>query len=155
MAKQEIKTLTAGKIKPTVVDNFDKSQGMLSNSRITQKENLTPRKKRKTKRKKQEVPPKHDHQEGRFPGFVLICHYCNVKGHIRPKCYKYIKQCKWGKMNQKIERKNVMKVWIRNNELWGIEHNGIIWLKKSGDKYVVIKSQLVEQNSSKEFWQGS
>ncbi|KAK1567700.1 hypothetical protein Q3G72_015394 [Acer saccharum] len=40
--------------------------------------------------------PKHAHQKGNFSKFIPVCHYCNVVGHIRPKCYEYARQCKLG-----------------------------------------------------------
>ena len=40
--------------------------------------------------------PKHAHPKGNFSKFIPVCHYCNVVGHIRPKCYEYVRQCKLG-----------------------------------------------------------
>ena len=34
---------------------------------------------------------KHAHPKGNFSKFIPVCHYCNVVGHIRPKCYEYIR----------------------------------------------------------------
>ena len=38
--------------------------------------------------------------------FVPTCHYCGVYGHIRPKCFKYIKHCR---INSMIEKKRLRR----------------------------------------------
>ena len=31
---------------------------------------------------------------GKFIKFIPICHHCNMVGHIRPRCFKFIRKCK-------------------------------------------------------------
>ena len=31
---------------------------------------------------------------GKFLKFIPICHHCNMIGHIRPRCFEYIRKCK-------------------------------------------------------------
>ena len=38
------------------------------------------------------------HEHGMNFYFVPTCHYCGVYGHIRPKCFKYIKHCRINSM---------------------------------------------------------
>ena len=32
---------------------------------------------------------------GKFLKFIPICHHCNMVGHIRPRCFEYIRKCKF------------------------------------------------------------
>ncbi|KAK0576480.1 hypothetical protein LWI29_018140 [Acer saccharum] len=90
--------------------------------------------------------PMHAHGHGMIPNFVPTCHFCGVNGHIRPKCFRYIKMCRVKSMIEKkkarasmhahrkeeihlhnpmtsrslepltTRKKNVISMWIRKNE---------------------------------------
>ena len=55
--------------------------------------------------------------------FVLICHYCNMSGHIRPKCYKYKKILRMKKIEPYYKPRTAPKIKIDldnklSNRLW-------------------------------------
>src|SRR5579862_7286688 len=50
--------------------------------------------------------PMTSHEYGMISYFVPTCHYCGVYGHIRPKCFKYIKHCR---INSMIEKKRLRR----------------------------------------------
>jgi hypothetical protein len=43
---------------------------------------------------------------GMIPHFIPTCHFCGVDGHIRPNCFRYIKQCRVESM---MERKRLRR----------------------------------------------
>ena len=59
-----------------------------------------------------------------------------MKGHIRPRCYEYIKK-----------KLSVRKVWIRKDELKEVKCGGTVRLKKISDEYVIISSPWVKESS--------
>ena len=63
-------------------------------------------------------------------GFIPTCHYCRRPGHIRPRCFKYIKAIKQERIpkpistkcfkrtpKSKVEVQKTKKVWIRKSDL--------------------------------------
>ncbi|KAK1588131.1 hypothetical protein Q3G72_020129 [Acer saccharum] len=53
--------------------------------------------------------PMTSHEYGMNSYFVPTCHYCGVYGHIRPKCFKYIKHCR---INSMIEKKRLRRAHL-------------------------------------------
>ena len=148
LAEKSLKALTNESKKPSVEVVCDKHIGESSVSEIVRKGEPAARRKRRNKKKRGLVSPCHDHQQGIFPKFILVCHFCSKEGHIRPRCYKYIKQCNQARRLQK----NVRKIWIRKDELREIERGESVRLKKKGNEYVIdISSQVEEASTSKEF----
>ena len=69
--------------------------------------------------------------------FILICHFCNRPGHIRPKCFEYqntFKMGRFGKYNYKsrvavykpmnapkhkidLKTNHVKKIWVKKSDL--------------------------------------
>ena len=43
----------------------------------------------------------HAQGHGMIPHFIPTCHFCGVDGHIRPKCFRYIKMCRVKSMIEK------------------------------------------------------
>ena len=44
----------------------------------------------------------HTQEYGMIPNFIPTCHFCGIDGHIKPKCFHYIKMCKVKSMIEKI-----------------------------------------------------
>ena len=69
--------------------------------------------------------------KGKVNRFVSICHFFNLPGHIRPKCYKYKKVFKMNKIEQPYSKprialrikidlndKSIKKLWIKKSDLF-------------------------------------
>ena len=116
--KESINGMKIGAIKLDEVIKLGKHHGDMSGLGFVEEVKKTPttkNKSRKSKKKKDSttIPSnikdkdkksngtsqptsqrKHAHPKGNFSKFIPVCHYCNVVGHIRPKCYEYVRQCK-------------------------------------------------------------
>ena len=51
-----------------------------------------------------------------IPYFIPICHFCGFDGHIRPRCFRYIKMCKTRSMIEKKKNRAMMHV-PRNDKI--------------------------------------
>ena len=69
---------------------------------------------------------------GKVKGFVLIFHYCNMTGHIRPSGFKYLNTFR---MNRLVESFYKPELHLRTKSIWKI-----ILLREFGLK---IKSKLL------------
>ncbi|KAK0584894.1 hypothetical protein LWI29_020485 [Acer saccharum] len=55
--------------------------------------------------------PMHAQGHGMIPSFVPTCHFCGVNGHIRPKCFRYIKMCRVKSMIEKKKARASMHAY--------------------------------------------
>ncbi|KAK0598800.1 hypothetical protein LWI29_038095 [Acer saccharum] len=57
--------------------------------------------------------PMHAQGHGMIPNFVPTCHFCGVNGHIRPKCFRYIKMCRVKSMIEKKKARASMHAYMK------------------------------------------
>ena len=60
--------------------------------------------------------PMYAQGHGMIPYFIPTCHFCGFDGHIRPRCFRYIKMCKTRSMIEKKKNRAMMHV-PRNEKL--------------------------------------
>ena len=60
--------------------------------------------------------PMYAQGQGMIPYFIPTCHFCGFDGHIRPRCFRYIKMCKTRSMIEK-KKKRAMKHVPRNDKI--------------------------------------
>ncbi|KAL5581560.1 hypothetical protein UlMin_014002 [Ulmus minor] len=76
-----------------------------------------------------------------FPKFIPLCHFCGVKGHIRPRCYNYIEMCKF-EMNEN-RNMNVRKMKHAHKTSKKLDHQKSINMgDKKKKRFWVRKDEL-------------
>ena len=76
--------------------------------------------------------PKSPMKKGRFPSYPLTCYFCHKKGHVKSRCFEFLKHANSDK-NGPIRRSNhVKQIWVRKDLVNPVrdESMGPIWVVK-------------------------
>ena len=89
--------------------------------------------------------PKHEFKSRarhNISKFIPVCHFCNVVGHIKPKCYKYIRQCELENEMHASEMKRLPSVVSKHVKVLETMHDKHVNKKKSTRKVWVKKNNV-------------
>ncbi|KAG5536172.1 hypothetical protein RHGRI_023834 [Rhododendron griersonianum] len=107
----------------------------------------------------------HDINKGSFTNFIPTCHYCQIKGHIKPKCFQlhgypqgfrhYKNTTKAGNignvMPSLVKNKKVKSLWLKplfeNQKNFGKIQTRQIWVKKCDLDCFVAHTTFKDRNS--------
>ena len=84
--------------------------------------------------------PKSPMKKGRFPSYPLTCYFCHKKGHVKSRCFEFLKHANSDK-NGPIRRSNhVKQIWVRKDLVNQVRDKsmGPIWVVKKKLSYNVI-----------------
>ncbi|KAG5565675.1 hypothetical protein RHGRI_001551 [Rhododendron griersonianum] len=107
----------------------------------------------------------HDIKKDSFTNFIPTCHYCQIKGHIKPKCFQlhgYLQGFRHYKnatmvgsignvMSSLVKNKNVKSLWLKplseNQKNFGKIQTRQIWVKKCDLDCFVAHTTFKAKNS--------
>ncbi|KAG5526739.1 hypothetical protein RHGRI_032860 [Rhododendron griersonianum] len=107
----------------------------------------------------------HDIKKDSFTNFIPTCHYCQIKGHIKPKCFQlhgypqgfqhYKNATMVGSignvMSSLVKNKNVKSLWLKplseNQKNFGKIQTRQIWIKKCDLDCFVAHTTFKAKNS--------
>ncbi|KAG5542899.1 hypothetical protein RHGRI_015853 [Rhododendron griersonianum] len=107
----------------------------------------------------------HDIKKGSFTNFIPTCHYCKIKGHIKPKCFQlhgypqgfrhYKNTTKVGSignvMTNLVKNKKIKSLWLKplseNQKNFGKIQTRQIWVKKCDLDCFVAHTTFKARNS--------
>jgi hypothetical protein len=76
--------------------------------------------------------PQPPMQKGRFPSYPLTCYFCHKKGHIKSRCFEFLKHANHDRTRPRMRSNHVKKIWVRKDLVNQVrdESMGPIWVVK-------------------------
>ena len=54
-------------------------------------------------------------QKGRIPSFPLSCYFCHRKGHVKSRCFEFLKHANHEQVRPMMNPNHVKKIWVRKD----------------------------------------
>ena len=76
--------------------------------------------------------PQTPMKTGRIPFSSLSCYFCHRKGHIKSRCFEFLKHANYERAKPRMRPNHVKKIWVRKElvDKVRVEFRGPIWVVK-------------------------